>query len=123
MEWFNSKFFAEVSGPLTAERYKQYMPSDFGGGSPDYQVIRGARENVPDHLAYIASLLRKQDWLAGSGLTYADLAAAAHLSVVNNLDDLTWNEAEAAMAWFARVRSRPSFHSMLTEGWTGFVRN
>jgi glutathione S-transferase len=32
--WFNDKFFADVSGPLTKERYRQYMPLEVGGGSP-----------------------------------------------------------------------------------------
>jgi len=123
MNWFHYKFFAEVSGPLTAERYKQYMQVAAGGGSPDYEVIRAARENIPDHLAYIASLVDKHDCLAGGQLTYADLAAAAHLSVVDNLDDMSWNEAGSAKTWSARMQSRPSFRSMLTEGWKGFVRN
>ena len=36
MSWFNDKFFAEVSGPLTMERlYKRHMPVSAGGGSPD----------------------------------------------------------------------------------------
>src|SRR6266478_3663337 len=80
MSWFNDKFFAEVSGPLTDERYKQHMPLDAGGGSPDPAVIRAARENITYHLAYIGSLVCRRDWLAGDHLTYADLAAAAHLS-------------------------------------------
>ena len=33
--WFNDKFFADISGPLTKERYRQYTPRDGGGGSLD----------------------------------------------------------------------------------------
>ena len=123
MNWFDYKFFAEVSGPLTTERYKKFMPHDAGGGSPDYELIRAARDNIPDQLAYIASLVDEHVWLAGDQLTYADLAAAAHLSVVDNLDNMPWNEAGTAKTWFGRMQSRPSFRSMLTEGWKGFVRN
>jgi glutathione S-transferase len=122
MSWFNDKFFAEVSDPLTAERYKQYMPLDAGGGSPDTAVIRAARQNIPYHLAYIGSLVCKHDWLAGDRLTYADLAAAAHLSAADYLGDMPWTEDETAKRWYARVQSQPSFRSMLTEGWRGFVR-
>lgn len=120
MYWFNDKFFADVSGPLTAERYKQYMPPDAGGGSRDYALIRAARENIVDHFAYIDLLVRRHDWLAGDHLTYADLAAAAHLSVIDNLDDLFWAEAKTAQTWFARLQSRPSYRSLLSEGWKGF---
>lgn len=118
MYWFNDKFFADVSGPLTAERYKQYMPH----GSPDYPVTRAARKNVIDHLAYIDLLVGTHLWLAGNRLSYADLAAAAHLSVVDNVEDLPWRDAKAAQTWFDRLRSRPSFQSLRLEG-GGFVRS
>jgi glutathione S-transferase len=50
------------------------------------------------HLAYIGWLVRARDWLAGEGLIYADLAAAAHLSAADYLGDVPWNEDEAARA-------------------------
>jgi glutathione S-transferase len=118
--WFNEKFFAEVSGPLTMERfYKRRMPIDQGGGSPDTDVIRAVRINIRHHLAYIGWLVRTRDWLAGDRLTYADLAAAGHLSAVDYLGDVPWNEDEAAKTWYARVKSRPSFRPMLAEAMAG----
>src|SRR5712672_3997771 len=64
MNWFNNKFFAEVSGPLTMERlYKRQMPVSAGGGSPDTDAIRAARQNMRYHLAYIGWLVRTRDWL------------------------------------------------------------
>ena len=49
----------------------------------------------------------RRDWLAGDNLTYADLAAAAHLSAVDYLGDVPWNEDETAKNWYARIKSRP----------------
>ena len=60
-------------------------------------------------------LARSRDWLAGDQLTYADLAAAAHLSAADYLGDVPWNEDEAAKDWYARMKSRPSFRPILTE--------
>jgi glutathione S-transferase len=120
MSWFNDKFFAEVSGPLTVERfYKRHMPIEMGGGSPDTEVIRAARHNIRYHLSYIGWLVRARDWLAGDRLTYADLAAAAHLSTADYLGDVPWNEDEAAKNWYARMKSRPSFRPLLTETMAG----
>jgi glutathione S-transferase len=114
--WFHDKFFAEVSGPLVQERvYKRHMTVEQGGGSPDTDAMRAARANVRYHLAYIGWLLGKRNWLASDGLSYADLAAAAHLSVVDYLGDVPWNENEAAKTWYARVKSRPSFRPLLAE--------
>jgi glutathione S-transferase len=120
MSWFNDKFFAEVSGPLTSERlYKRHMPLNGGGGPPDTEVLRAARNNIRYHMAYIGWLARSRDWLAGEQLTYADLAAAAHLSAVDYLGDVPWNEDEAAKSWYARVKSRPSFRPILAETLAG----
>jgi glutathione S-transferase len=118
--WFNDKFFAEVSGPLTMERfYKRRIPIDQGGGSPDTDIIRAVRINIRHHLAYIGWLARTRDWLAGDRLSYADLAAAGHLSAVDYLGDVPWNEDETAKGWYARVKSRPSFRPLLAETMAG----
>jgi glutathione S-transferase len=120
MSWFNDKFFAEVSGPLTMERlYKRQMPVSAGGGSPDTDAIRVAKHNIKYHLAYIGWLVRTRDWLAGPRMSYADLAAAAHLSAVDYLGDVPWSEDEAAKTWYARVKSRPSFRPILSETLAG----
>ncbi|MEX0751769.1 MAG: glutathione S-transferase family protein [Xanthobacteraceae bacterium] len=118
--WFNDKFFAEVSGPLMMERcYKRFMTVDQGGGSPDTDAIRAARINIRYHLAYIGWLVRGRDWLAGDRLSFADLAAAAHLSAADYLGDVPWNEDEATKAWYARVKSRPSFRPILADTMPG----
>jgi glutathione S-transferase len=120
MSWFNDKLFAEATGPLVAERfYKRHMRVDQGGGSPDTETIRVARSNIRYHLAYIGWLVQTRDWLAGERLTYADLAAAAHLSAADYLGDVPWNEDEAAKAWYARVKSRPSFRALLADELAG----
>jgi glutathione S-transferase len=116
MSWFNDKFFAEASGALVMERvYKRYIPASNGGGAPDTEIMRAARGNIRYHLSYIGWLIRRRDWLAGDGLTYADLAAAAHLSAVDYLGDVPWDEDETAKAWYARIKSRPAFRTLLGE--------
>jgi glutathione S-transferase len=118
--WFNDKFFAEVSGPIVLERfYKRLMRADQGGGPPDTDTIRAARANVRYHLAYIGWLVRTRDWLAGERMSFADLAAAAHISAVDYLGDVPWSEDEAAKNWYARVKSRPSFRPVLAEVFPG----
>ena len=101
---------------LVTERiYKQTMRTEQGGGPPDTGAIRAARHNIRYHLAYIGWLARQRTWLAGERMSYADLAAAAHLSVADYLGDVPWNEDEAAKTWYARVKSRPSFRPLLAE--------
>jgi glutathione S-transferase len=119
-EWFNSKFFAEVSEPFVMERvYRRSMTSAQGGGPPDTGVLRAARNNIRYHLAYIDWLVGSRNWLAGDRISYADLAAAAHLSVCDYMGEVPWNENETAKLWYARVKSRPSFRPILADALPG----
>lgn len=116
MDWFLSKFHEEVSGYLVTEKiYKRFIGVADGGGPPDMSAIRAARMNIRYHLKYIGFLIARRNWLAGSELTYADLAAAATLSCVDYLGDVPWDEDETAKSWYARVKSRPSFRTLLTD--------
>jgi len=116
VEWFLVKFHEEVSGYLATEKiYKRFMPMDLGGGPPDMSAIRAARTNVRYHLKYVGFLIEKRKWLAGDQMTYADLAAAAHFSVVDYLGDVPWDEDETAKLWYARIKSRPSFRALLAD--------
>ncbi|MGX7743151.1 glutathione S-transferase family protein [Rhodopseudomonas parapalustris] len=120
LSWFNDKFFEEASGPLMTERiYKRFMSEEDGGGPPAMDVIRAANANVRYHLAYIGWLARTRNFLAGDRMTYADLAAAAHLSAIDYLGDVPWIEDEAAKAWYVRIKSRPSFRPLLSEWLAG----
>ena len=120
--WFNHKFFAEVSQWLVEEKiFKRFLKASQGGGAPNMEAVRAARANVRYHLEYIGRLIRARNWLAGDRLTYADLAAAAHLSCVDYLGDAAWGENEDAKLWYARVKSRPSFRPLLSERVAGLA--
>jgi glutathione S-transferase len=118
--WFNDKFHAEVSGPLVTERvFKRHMTKEQGGGPPDTDALRAARNNIRYHLAYLGWLVRTRDWLAGERLSLADLAAAAHLSAIDYLGEVPWHADEHAKNWYARMKSRPSFRPLLAETLAG----
>jgi glutathione S-transferase len=115
-DWFSRKFFDEVTNWLVTEKvYKRYMPRERGGGAPDMELVRAARTNIRIHLRYIAYLSGGRKWLAGDRLSLADLAAAAQLSCVDFLGDVPWDENEGAKLWYAKVKSRPAFRSLLAD--------
>ncbi len=116
LDWFNIKFFEEVSGSLITQKvYKRFMTPEQGGGAPDMDGVRAARANIRYHLRYIGYLIRARNWLGGDRLSYADLAAAAHLSSIDFLGDVPWAEDETARSWYARVKSRPAFRPLLAD--------
>jgi glutathione S-transferase len=120
--WFNVKMFNESSQWLVREKInKRFMSSAQGGGAPDMDAVRAARANLRYHLRYIGHLIGARNWLAGYRLTYADLAAAAHLSCIDYLGDAQWDENETAKTWYARMKSRPSFRPLLAERLPGMT--
>jgi len=110
--WFDHKFNAEVTANLVGEKI---MNRFLGLGEPDSRAIRAGHANIRTHLEYIAFLIQRRNWLAGHSMTLADIAAAAHLSCVDYLGDVPWDKHEDAKNWYARVKSRPSFRSVLAD--------
>lgn len=119
VDWFNGKFFDEVTGWLVQEKvYKRFSPQ---GGGPDMDLVRIARANIRPHMRYIGYLTNTRNWLAGERLTYADFAAAAHISCADYLGDAPWDEDEAAKLWYQRIKSRPAFRPLLADRASGMT--
>ena len=110
--WFDRKFNCEVTDNLVGEKVVNRL---LRIGQPDSRAIRAGHQNVRSHLEYVGFLMERRTWLAGDRLTLADLTAAAHLSCVDYLGDVPWDQYEEAKTWYARIKSRPSFRSLLAD--------
>ncbi len=110
--WFDGKFNREVAANLVGEKI---MKRFLGLGEPDSRAIRAGKGNVGYHLDYIAWLTERRRWLAGGEFSLADIAAAAHLSTVDYIGDVPWNDYQEAKDWYTRVKSRPSFRPLLDD--------
>jgi glutathione S-transferase len=116
VDWYLGKTESEVARHLVRERvFKPLMSAAEGGGSPDSAVIRTARANLKQHLKYTNWLASTRNWLAGGKITYADMAAAGMISVLDYLGEVNWSENPAAKDWYTRCKSRPSFRPILTD--------
>ena len=112
IHWFDCKFNAEVTVNLVGEKV---MKRFLGLGAPDSRAIRAGHNNINTHLSYVSYLTERRKWLAGNEFTLADITAAAHLSTIDYLGDVPWNEYPLAKDWYARIKSRPSFRSLLSD--------
>lgn len=109
-QWFDLKFNREVTENLVGEKImKRFLKL----GEPDSNAIRAGTANIHVHLEYIGWLIERHRWLAGDELSVADISAAAHLSSVDYLGDVPWEDHDLAKDWYARIKSRPSFRSIL----------
>jgi glutathione S-transferase len=115
--WFDLKFNREVSDNLLGEKVmKRFLRL----GEPHAPAIRAGHANISYHLDYIGFLIEKRNWLAGDYFTLADITAAAHLSAIDYIGDVPWDDHPAAREWYARVKSRPSFQPLLDDRVPGF---
>ena len=112
-DWFHGKFDREVSREFLFEKVYQRMRGS--GAPPDAEILRAVRTNLKYHLSYISYLADARRWLAGDDMSFADLAAAAHISTIDYLGEMLWTDYPAAKLWYQRVKSRPSFRALLAD--------
>ncbi|MCZ6720108.1 MAG: glutathione S-transferase family protein [Alphaproteobacteria bacterium] len=110
--WFDQKFDHEVTENLLGEKFmKRFM----GLGEPNSEAIRAGQTNFRYHLDYVGYLAERRKWLAGEEFSLADIAAAAHISSLDYIGVVPWENYPSAKDWYARVKSRPSFRGLLAD--------
>lgn len=109
-EWVMQKFNDEVSRYLLEEKIGK---RERKAGAPDPSALRAAKANLSEHMQYFAYLLATRRWLCGDEMCLADFALAAHLSALDYLGDVNWDKAGEAKDWYARIKSRPAFRTLL----------
>lgn len=115
--WFDDKFHHEVTANLLYERVNRKI---MGQGYPESRNIKAGSAKIKYHLDYMGWLLEQRRWLAGNDMTLADFAAAAHLSCLDYISDVDWNRSQAVRDWYAKIKSRPAFRTLLADQLPGF---
>lgn len=117
VDWFDGKFDREVTQLVLFEKlYKRLL----GYGEPSSEAIRAGKKNILYHLDYVAHLLQNRNWLAGEYLTLADISAASHLSSLDYLGDVPWEQYPSVKEWYALIKCRPAFRELLEDRVQGF---
>lgn len=115
--WFDDKFHSEVTSKLLYERVNKKITKE---GYPDSKNVKAGAKAIKFHLEYIERLLDERRWLAGNAMSLADFAAAAHLSALDYISDVDWNSFAGVKDWYAKIKSRPAFRSLLADAVPGF---
>ena len=98
--------------------YEKAAPKYTGAGfsrAPDMNVIRAGREELKLALKQIGAAAETNGNLACRETTLGDLAVAAHLSALDYFGEVPWTDFPAAAEWYVRMKSRPSFRSILLD--------
>ncbi len=115
--WFDGKFYDEVVGFVLNEKVYNFFKT---GADPDHELLKIARQNLSYHMRYLQFLIAKRNWIAGDELSLADITAACHLSSLDYLGEINWNNYPVAKEWYAIIKSRPSFRDVLQDMLSGF---
>jgi len=117
LSWFNEKFYREITKIFIDEKVVRSI-AQIGG--PRTEFLRAAKLNLSHHLQYISNLLEKHSFITSDSLSCADIAAACHLSVLDYFGEIYWDKWPHIRHWYAVIKSRPSFRSLLQEQIAGF---
>ena len=117
LDWVLLKLNDEVTRYVFEEKI---VKRDRKGASPDPAVLRIAKANLVEHLLYFNWLFATRHWIAGDVMTLADFALAAHLSSLDYLGDVAWDTSLETRQWYARIKSRPAFRTLLNDRVGGF---
>jgi glutathione S-transferase len=115
--WFDGKFHDEVTSKLLYERVNKKVMKR---GYPDSKNVKSGAAAIKFHLDYMAWILDQRRWLAGDQMTLADFTAAAHLSCLDYISDVDWHRSATVKDWYAKIKSRPSFRTLLADQVPGF---
>ena len=118
VNWFDHKFNREVTENIVGEKF---MKALLNLGEPHGPSVRAGRANIHYHLDYIGFLMERREWIAGDVFSLADIAAAAHISAVDYLGDVPWEQHEYAYQWYEKVKGRSGFKELLEEQVPSFV--
>lgn len=117
VQYFDDTFYREVTLNILGERvYKKLT----GAGYPDSRNVKAGVTRIKFHLDYLAELLDHRRWLAGDVMTLADFAGAAQLSSLDYTSDVDWNRHAVVKDWYAKIKSRPAFRSLLADQVLGY---
>lgn len=109
-EFFDTKFYMEVTKPLLDERvYTFYRKKRLS----NIDVIKLARINLEQYLRFIEDLLQKRDYIVGHRFSLADLSLATQISSLDYLGEIDWQQHKILKDWYAPIKSKPAFRDIL----------
>ena len=115
LDWAMGPFHEQVTQRIVYEKAGQRFTGAPGKRAPDMNIIRHGREELKLALGAITRAVESNGNLAGRAPSLGDLAVAAHLSALDYFGEVPWSEFPVAAEWYVRLKSRPSFRSLLAD--------
>jgi glutathione S-transferase len=115
LDWSMGPFMESVTKRIVYERASQRYTGATAQRAPDMQIVRSGREALRASLGELGARAERNGCLASRDCSLADLAVAAHLSALDYFGEVPWSDFPAASEWYMRIKSRPSFRTLLAD--------
>ena len=117
-DWFDTKFQKEVYQYIVTEKVFKRFGAPV---APNSKALTAGYANLNYHMQYLDWLAERNNYLAGDMFSFADASAAAQISVIDYLGNISWNDYPNAKIWYAKVKSRPTFKDILKDNIKGIL--
>ena len=98
--------------------FEKANPRYTGGptrSTPDMNVIRAGRDALREIIPLLSATVDQRGNLVNRACTIADLALAAQISALDYFGEVPWDASAPLKEWYMRMKSRPSFRSLLAD--------
>lgn len=109
---FDTVFYQDITQPIL---YEKIFRRRSGQGEPDLLRIQKGRQALKKQLEALEQRMLHRSFLAGLNFSWADAAGSAHLSTLDYLGEVPWEEFPETKAWYTRMKSRLAFRPFLKE--------
>jgi len=113
LDWAMGPLHDQVTRRILFEKGAQRYTGAPQRLAPDMNTIRAGREALRGVLKTLGEAAETHGNLAARDCTIADLAVAAHLSSLDYFGEIPWTEYPHTAEWYLRIKSRPSFRTLL----------
>jgi len=115
LDWSMGPFLEGVTRRIVYEKASQRFTGAAIHRAPDMEIVRRGREALRTELTQLGAIAEQNGYLACRECTLGDLAVAAHISALDYFGEVPWAEFPAAGEWYMRMKSRPSFRTLLAD--------
>jgi len=115
VDWAMGPLHDSVTRKVVYEKAGQRVTGALGGHAPNMETVRQGREALKPILKMLGDSADLNGYLAARDCTLGDLAVAAHLSTLDYFGEVPWKDFPSAAEWYLRMKSRPSFRSLLAD--------
>ncbi len=115
LDWIMGPFHEDVTKRIVFEKGSQAQTGNPMRRAPSMETVRLGRQALKAALNKLGPLAEERGFLACREATLADLALGAHLSALDYYGEVPWTDHPAIAEWYARIKSRPSFRTLLAD--------